>query len=106
VLKTRPDDHHSSSSNPLKITQKSSKTPFWPNIFFACGALKGASPYGTVLVSPKSATLTVTIIPVTPGSGSWNPGTGEYEVMVTEMRYCFAVAQATGRLPGTTPWSR
>jgi hypothetical protein len=51
--------------NPLKITQKSSKTPFWPKIFLACGALKGASPYGTVLVSPKSATLTVTIIPVT-----------------------------------------
>ena len=24
--------------------------------------------------------------------------TGEYEVMVTEMRYCFAVARATGRL--------
>jgi hypothetical protein len=25
--------------------------------------------------------------------------TGEYEVMVTETRYCFAVARATGRLP-------
>jgi hypothetical protein len=29
-----------------------------------------------------------------------------YEVMSTEMRYCFAVARATGRLPKTTPGSR
>ena len=43
-------------------------TLFASKIFFACGALKGASPspMGLKLVSPKSVTLAVTIIPVTP----------------------------------------
>ena len=49
----------------LTITGSSSKSLdfavkwlFWLKIFFACGALKGAT--------PESATLAVTIIPVTP----------------------------------------
>ena len=48
-----------------KTTQKSVKRHFGPKIFFACGALKGASPRA----SPQSATLAVTIIPVSPVVG-------------------------------------
>ena len=37
---------------------------WWAKMFFACGALKGGFALGPVLLRPKSATLAVTIIPV------------------------------------------
>ena len=59
----------------LTITGSSSKSLdfavkwlFWLKIFFACGALKGAT--------PESATLAVTIIPVTPDHRSKPGGSG------------------------------
>ena len=39
------------AQNRSKITQKSSKTALGPNIFLACGALKGASPRGPCLTA-------------------------------------------------------
>ena len=51
MLKTRLDEHLSSSSKPLKNHQKSSKTASGPKIFFACGALEGASPRGPCLTA-------------------------------------------------------
>ena len=46
MLKTRLDEHLSSSSNPLKNHSKSRKMALGPNSFFACGALQRASPRG------------------------------------------------------------
>ena len=40
------DDHHSNMQKVPKITENCSKTAFGHNIFFACGALKRASPRG------------------------------------------------------------
>ena len=53
---------------PLKSTQNCIKTAFGPKIFLACGALKGLR----LRASPESATLAVTIIPVTK-KGSLQP---------------------------------
>jgi hypothetical protein len=55
------------SNKQLKSAQKSRKTALGPNIFLACGAPKRGFAFGAVLMTPTSATLTVTIIPVTRG---------------------------------------
>ena len=55
---------------PLKNHSKFSKTALWPQNFLRLRRAKRGFAYGTVPHSPESATLTVTIIPVTPDSSS------------------------------------
>ena len=57
-------------AHPLKNHSKISKTALWPQNFLRLRRAERGFAFGTVLVSPKSATLTVTIIPVSPEGGS------------------------------------
>ena len=70
ILKTGVISHNILLDDPWlahsKTTQNSVKRHFGPKIFFACGALKGASP----CPPQESATLAVTIIPVAPDPSS------------------------------------
>ena len=67
-------EHLSSSSKTLKNHSKSSKTALGLAFFSACGALKGGFALGPMLLRPKSATLAVTIIPVSLAAGVAAPG--------------------------------
>ena len=66
-----PDDHGVTHS---KIARFCSKWLFWLKFFSACGVLKRGFAFGSVLHSPKSATLAVAIILVTPQEGVAAPG--------------------------------
>ena len=55
---------------PLKNHSKFSKTALWPQNFLRLRRAKRGFAFGTVPHSPELATLTVTIIPVTPDSSS------------------------------------
>jgi hypothetical protein len=70
VLKTRLDEHLSSSSNPLKNHSKIKENGFRAQSFLRLRRAERGFTFGTVLMSPKSATLTVTITPVGPEGGS------------------------------------
>ena len=71
MLKTRLDEHPPSSSNPLKNQKENG---FRAQNFLRLRRAERGFAFGTVLVSPKSATLTVTIIPVSPEGGVAAPG--------------------------------
>ena len=70
MLKTRLDEHPQTSSNPLKNHSKIKENGFRAQNFPRLRRAERGFAFGTVLVSPKSATLTVTIIPVSPEGGS------------------------------------
>ena len=70
--KIRLDETH---GFPLKNHSKFSKTALWPQNFLRLRRAKGGFALGNVPHAPESATLTVTIIPVTPAGGVKTPGT-------------------------------
>ena len=63
-----------STAQPLKITQNCSKTAFGAQNFLRLRRAVRGFAFGTVLDSPKSATLAVTIIPVSLRSEVAVPG--------------------------------
>ena len=76
MLKTRLDEHPQTSSNPLKNHSKIKENGFRAQNFPRLRRAERGFAFGAVLLTPKSATLTVTIIPVSPEGGA--PSQGRY----------------------------